>query len=394
MKLVQFGAGKIGRSLVGQLFIGAGWDVVFVDILPDLVARLNAAREYAVVVKREGRADERRRIGPFRAVDGRLIGNVVPEVADADLVATSVGMAAFSAVLPFLAAGIAERARRGDPRPLDIIIAENARNADRSFRDSLSAALGPAFPLDERVGIVQASIDKMVPLMREADLAADPLQLFAEDHDSLVVNACAFRGGVPAVKGIVAAADIGAYVDRKLFIHNLGHAATAYFGYAADQGVVLLADALALNGVEAAVRAVMAEGAAAIGAAYPASFSAPELATHVDGLIVRFKNRALGDTVHRVGRDLTRKLDRNDRVVGAMLLCAAHGLPCPSIAAAYRAALRFAAPDEEGRLWEADGRFRAETLPRGLDAVLREVSRLDPADSLDATVIAAVRAAG
>ena len=393
MKLVQFGAGKIGRTLVGQLYIASGWDVVFVDILPDLVSRLNAAREYAVVIKREGIKDERRLIGPLRAVDGRRVENVAPELADADLVATSVGMAAFPAVLPFLAAGIAERARRGNEHPIDIIIAENARNADDYFRDTLATALGPAFPLEERVGIVQASIDKMVPLMREADLATDPLQLFAEDHDSLVVNAGAFRGGVPQVAGLVPTADIRAYVDRKLFIHNLGHAATAYFGYVADPGVVLLADALALEGVEDSVRAVMAEAAAAIVAAYPRSFSEPVLADHVDDLLVRFKNRALGDTVHRVGRDLPRKLDRNDRIVGAMLLCAVHGLPCPAIAAAYRAGLRFSAPDEDGRIFEADVRFRAEVLPRGMVAVLRETSRLDPADPTDAAVIAAVRTA-
>lgn len=392
MKIVQFGAGKIGRSLVGQMFVGAGWDVVFVDILPELVERLNEKRFYTVVIKREGIADESRSIGPIRAVDGRRILDVAREIADADLVATSVGKAAFSEVLPFIAAGIREREKNGRRAPLNIIIAENARGADAYFRSTLEGELGPSFPLDERVGIVQASIDKMVPLMRAEDLASDPLQLFAEDHDSLVVNALGFRGPVPRLGGLVLADDIGAYVDRKLFMHNLGHAATAYLGFAADPSVPLLVDALALPGVERGVRSAMADSAEALLAEYPTAFSRAELADHIDDLIARFKNRSLGDTVHRVGRDLYRKLDRNDRVVGAMLLCAKAGLPFPSIAAAYRSALNFAAADENGRLFAEDARFRAELLPAGIEAALREASHLDPNDPTDLLVMKAVLA--
>ena len=41
MKLVQFGAGNIGRSFIGQLFSKAGWDVVFVDIDELVIDELN-----------------------------------------------------------------------------------------------------------------------------------------------------------------------------------------------------------------------------------------------------------------------------------------------------------------------------------------------------------------
>jgi len=40
-KMVQFGAGNIGRSFVGQLFSRSGYEVVFVDIKKELVAELN-----------------------------------------------------------------------------------------------------------------------------------------------------------------------------------------------------------------------------------------------------------------------------------------------------------------------------------------------------------------
>lgn len=393
MKLVQFGAGNIGRSFLGQLFSRAGWEVVFVDVNPGLLERLNERRSYDVVIKREGRPDERRRIEGVRAVDGRDAAAVAEELASADLAATSVGKAALPKILPVIARGLAlRRARRGDV-PLDLIIAENARGADELFREVLSAELGPGYPLEALVGLVETSIGKMVPIMRAADLAEDPLQVFAEEYEDLILDGRGFRGPAPAVPGLHPVADIQAYVDRKLFVHNLGHATAAYLGCRAAPAAELLADALAIPGVEEGARAAMAEAADALAAEYPAAYGRADLEAHIEDLLFRFKNRALGDTVHRVGRDLYRKLDREDRIVGAMLLCARRGLPMAAIARSYRAALDFAAPDENGALFPADERFRAELLPRGLDAILAEASRLDGREAADAAVMAAVRAA-
>jgi len=390
VKFVQFGAGNIGRSFLGQLFSRAGWEVVFVDVNPAVVSLLNERGEYTVVIKRAGAADERRTVGPVRAVDGRNAEAVAAEVADADLVATSVGKAAFPKVLPVIARGLASREARSPGRPLDLVIAENARGADEFFAETLRRELGPDYPFAERVGLVETSIGKMVPIMRAEDLAADPLQVFAEEYEELILDGRGFRGPVPAVAGLRPVDDIRAYVDRKLFVHNLGHAATAYLGYAADQSVVLVPDALSLPGVEEAVRAAMGEAADALAAAYPGAYTRAELQAHIEDLLFRFRNRALGDTVHRVGRDLYRKLDREDRIVGAMLLCARSGLPFSAIAAVYQAALGFAAPDESGALFPDDARFRAEALPAGTVGVLKSVSRLDPAAGADAAVIRAV----
>jgi mannitol-1-phosphate 5-dehydrogenase len=44
-KLVLFGAGKIGRSFIGQLFSRSGYEVVFVDISKTLIDELNRKRQ-------------------------------------------------------------------------------------------------------------------------------------------------------------------------------------------------------------------------------------------------------------------------------------------------------------------------------------------------------------
>ena len=52
-KAVIFGAGKIGRSFIGQLFSRGGYEVVFVDVYKPVIDELNRRGNYNVVVKCE-----------------------------------------------------------------------------------------------------------------------------------------------------------------------------------------------------------------------------------------------------------------------------------------------------------------------------------------------------
>ena len=52
-KIVIFGAGKIGRSFIGQLFGCGGYKVVFIDVDPVIIGLLNKQGRYRVVIKGE-----------------------------------------------------------------------------------------------------------------------------------------------------------------------------------------------------------------------------------------------------------------------------------------------------------------------------------------------------
>jgi mannitol-1-phosphate 5-dehydrogenase len=67
-----------------------------------------------------------------------------------------------------------------------------------------------------------------------------------------------------------------------------------------------------------------------------------EINDHVLDLLNRFGNRQLGDTVKRVGNDLNRKLNPNDRIVGALNMCVAQGITPNYICLAAAAAMNFA----------------------------------------------------
>ena len=65
--IVIFGAGKIGRSFIGQLFSRSGYEVVFLDIDTQLVHDLNQKKEYNVVIK-EQQKDTILRVSNVRAI--------------------------------------------------------------------------------------------------------------------------------------------------------------------------------------------------------------------------------------------------------------------------------------------------------------------------------------
>lgn len=370
---VHFGAGNIGRGFLGQLYWQSGWETVFVDVADAVVAALNARRAYTLQIVAE--RCEALRIDRVRAIHGSDRAAVAEAIAACGLVSTAVGVRALPHIAEPLAAGLALRATRS-AEPLNVVVCENLLDAPRVLREAVLAHTpAPARRyVAESVGFVATVVSRMVPIVPENVRAADPLYVAAEAYCTLPVDAAAFVGGPPPpIEGFLPVANIAAHEERKLFCHNCGHALAAYAGH--QKGFAYIAEAIA----EPSVRELVTGGLAETGQALIAKhgFEPSEHQAHVDDLLRRFANRALGDTVARVARDPVRKLGRGDRLVGAALLCLDNGV-CPRrIIEGIRAALAYDCPDDpEAR------RLQEMLRGRGLHAVLAEVCGLRPDEGL------------
>jgi mannitol-1-phosphate 5-dehydrogenase len=374
MHALIFGAGNIGRSFIGQLFATAGYAVTFVDVNETLVAELNRQGRYRLEV----RGSEPRDIWVegVSAVDGRDRDRVAEALATTDIAATAVGSGALRHVFPVLAEGLVRR-RAAGRGALDILICENLRQAADAFRVGLREHLPADFPLDEFVGLVETSVGKMVPILPEAVKQQDPLVVWAEAYNTLPVDARAFRNPIPAVPGLDPKQNMTAYVERKSFIHNLGHAACAYLGHLVDPSAEYLWQVVERPEVRAAAKRAMLESGRALIRRFPDEFTEANQEEHIEDLLTRFANRALGDTIYRVGRDLPRKLSRDDRLIGALRMDRAQGLPAPATTLACAAAFFFRATDEQGAPFPADAQFQRDLATHGLDWALTEVCGLD-----------------
>jgi mannitol-1-phosphate 5-dehydrogenase len=379
-KIIIVGAGKIGRSFIGQLFGCNGYKVVFIDVDPVLVDLLNRNGSYRVVIK--GEKEEELVVPNVQAILATDKKKVIENIATAGIMAISVGKNSIEKVMPDIAEGLLNRFTYNPGKPLDIILAENMRSAADYVKEELKKYLLSGFLLNSFVGLIETSIGKMVPIIPLAELEKDPLVVFAEPYNILILDRNGFKSPIPDIKELAPKNNIMAWVDRKAFIHNLGHATASYYGHYYHPGKVYLYDILEDKEVLKFTRNVMLQSAQILKATYPNEFTYEDLEKHIDNLIFRFKNKALQDTIFRVGHDLTRKLSVNDRFVGIIHLAQENGMPYDLILEAMSYGLHFRAQNEEGKLFPPDVVF-LDALAKEFEATLMTYLFLDPVNDLE-----------
>jgi mannitol-1-phosphate 5-dehydrogenase len=352
MQLVQWGAGNIGRSFIGQVFARSGYGVTFIDIDTPLIERLNQSHSYdVIVVSQEG--EERLTINGVQAIHGSNQKLVNEAILTADLLSVSVGKQILPRIAGQLATALQHRKKHRPDKPLNIIIAENIHEGGIFLREILSRHISSWSDFENYIGLVETSIGKMVPLQT----SKDPLVMLAEPYNALIVDRDGFIGPIPTCPFLQPVSPIAAYVDRKLYIHNLGHATAAYIGYTKHPETTSLAEVLDDETVRNKTGLAMREASRILQEKYPGVFTAQELDEHIQDLIHRFRNKALGDTVYRVGRDLVRKLRYDDRLMGAIIAAEQLNIPWTSIGEAYLAGLDFRATGPSGMMFPMDAQL-------------------------------------
>jgi len=378
--IVILGAGRIGRGFVADLFDAAGYRLVLVDQSAELVAALRAAGRYSVVCAENA---ERRHDHVITGYDAYTTGHrddIARAVATADLLAVAVFPGDFGAVAHNLLSGLAQRREKRPDATLDILLCANLCHAATHFRDALDAAATEEMRayLDDRVGLVESLVMRMVADPPAAEREREPLLVWTNGLAQFPVDGSAFRGPLPDVPGLRSVNDMRAEETRKLYTYNMCHAALAYLG--SLRGHDLTVDCLADPWVRAEAEAALDEISRALQAEY--GFAPDEMARWNAGVIAQTDNPTLGDRVARHGADPRRKLKRSDRLVGPALLARTHGIPPVYLARAIAAAFRFRNPDDPGAVY-----VRERVAAIGLPAAVAEVCELtSEEDALQALI--------
>lgn len=373
-RAVIFGAGNIGRGFIGQLFSESGYRITFVDVDQPLLAALNGKGRYTIRLV-TNQSSEEVSVSPVQGLPADDAEAVAQAVAEAEIGATAVGARVLEHVAPNVAAGVIRRAEQGLDAPFNLIICENLKGAARIFKDMVQAALPAAYHpyLNNHIGFVDTVIARMIPPLPPELHAQDPGLIIVEPYKELPVDASAFVGAVPRITGLIPANKFSFYTERKLYIHNAGHAVLGYLGY--QQTYTYGYEALEDAEIVTTVKAAMTESQQALERKY--RLPAGELTPYVDDLMIRFGNRVLGDTIFRLGRDPIRKLAHNDRLVGAALNALSQGIEPKNLVKGIAAAFRFDSPDDPVAI-----QLQTQLQKEGFDVVLANVCGLSPGSIL------------
>lgn len=358
-KAIQFGAGNIGRGFIGALLSNAGYHVVFADINEQMINELNEKKSYQIHI-----LDLEKSVETITNVSGCLSNgtDIIDEIASADIITTAVGPNVLKFIAPTIAQGIEARRNAGGGS-LNIIACENMVGATSHLQEQVLTHLseeGKAYA-EEHVGFANCSVDRIVPPFQGDSI----LDVGVEAFHEWIVEEPKLKGGTPDIDGMKLTDNLVAYVQRKLFTLNTGHAITAYIGFL--KGLETIDQSIQDDSVRAIVRPAMEESGAALVQKH--GFDADEHAKYIDKIETRFKNPYIRDEVIRVGREPLRKLGQADRLVGPVKMATEFDLGRDHLLKGIAAAFHYdntADPQSA----ELQGRIQAE----GFGAVVSDVT--------------------
>lgn len=331
-KAIQFGAGNIGRGFIGALLSKAGYHVVFADVNKEIIEKINEDKFYTIHVMDVECTEEK-----IENISGVIStsDDILKEIVESEIITTAVGPVVLPRIAPTIAKGIQLRKEAGLKSYLNIIACENAIKASSQLEEEVKKYLNEEEVqyLEEFVGFPNCSVDRIVPPVQSENILDVVVERFYEWN----VEENAFKGSIPQIEGMNLADNLMAYIERKLFTLNTGHAITAYFGYL--KGYSTIDESIKDEVIYDFVKKAMTESGQGLIAKY--NFDEEAHLKYIDKIIGRFKNPYLKDDVARVGREPLRKLNENDRLIKPLITARGFNIETDSLLLGVGAALHY-----------------------------------------------------
>lgn len=337
-KAVHFGGGNIGRGFVAEFLHNSGYEVVFVDVMDNLIETLQKTPSYTVT--EVGEDGEREfTIDHFRAINSKHeMAKVVEEIATADVVTCAVG----PNILKFVAEPVAKaiEARTLD-YPIAVIACENAINATTTWRGFIETYIEDKLNKDtlssinKRARFANSAIDRIVP-QQEPNAG---MNVKIEKFFEWCIEQKPFEDGgkKPEIKGVHYVDDLEPYIERKLFTVNTSHATAAYYGH--QRKIAYIHEVLQDKELHDIVQGAVKETARLIVIKH--GIAKDEQEDYVKKIVARISNPELKDNVERVGRAPLRKLSRKERFIGPAAQLVERGEKVDCLLGSIEMAFRF-----------------------------------------------------
>ena len=327
---VHFGAGNIGRGLIGARLQEAGYFVVFADVNQELIDQLNSAGRYAITEL--GSDQKEQTYDNYRALHSVADADeLIDFIARAEIITASVGASTLSRIAPLIETGLLKRKVE---RPAVVMACENAINAS----DLLHASIENKKAIAKKAVFLNTAVDRIIPIQR----SDSPVDVAVESFSEWVIDVSRLRDTLP-IPGTIQVDDLEPFIERKLYTVNTAHLAAAYFGQRAGHETIVAS--LQDPEVVELTRKVLDETSAVIRAKH--SISAGHQESYVAKTLERISNPAIDDYVVRVGRDPLRKLSRTERLIGPAAYFAEHIGEPTALLALIDAALSFSSAEDK-----------------------------------------------
>lgn len=370
MKAVHFGAGNIGRGFIGELLHNSGFEITFIEVDKHTVDYINKNHNYDVYIindnYRKEVIDKVCALSPITDED-----KAIDAIVKADIITTSVCVDNLPKIAGTLAKGLKQRIAENAGK-VNILSCENAFYATDMLKKALMECKTPLSEeaLDSIGCFPNVAVDR-IALSTEQDGIRIPQ---IETSFELVIEKNKLKDPASEpIKDAEYAENLGMYLERKLYVFNCGHAATAYLGY--HKNLPTIYDVLNDKAIYDDVVSTMRESALMMTKKFP--FTMEELETFIQKILKRISLKDLHDEVVRVGRSPIRKLGRKDRLIGPAVLAQEYGLANDHLAKAIAAGYLFDYAEDEQA-----AEIQAFIKDNGIEKAIEKYSELTPDNPL------------
>ncbi|RAK07764.1 D-mannitol 1-phosphate 5-dehydrogenase [Halanaerobium saccharolyticum] len=375
-KALHFGAGNIGRGFIGLLLNLSEYEVVFADIDQEIIAELNEYKSYRVSEVGDEK-EKHYQVDNVRGILSNKTYQVAEEIKDADLITTAVGVNNLKYLAEVIAEGIKLRIAEAPNKKLNIIACENAVRATSKLKKEVYKFFTQEEEekAEKQVGFVDSAVDRIVPPQENEDR----LEVKVEPFKEWIVDKTQFKGKIPIIEGMTPSDNLLAFVERKIYTLNTGHAATAYLGFYYNYQYIH--QAIKDEKIYDTVKSALEESGQSLVKLY--DFDSKEHEQYIEKILKRFMNPALKDSVERVGREPMRKLSEEDRLVTPALRAVENDISPTGLSKSIAAALLF---DVEAD--EQSQKMQKLIQEKGVEQALEEITTIKSESKLGRKILA------
>lgn len=365
-KMIQIGAGNIGRACIGRLFHQANYEIYFSDINAELISMIHERKEYNVRMVGKDfdetiKIDNVDKVSEDREEFVRLSNEI-------EIITTAVGVNILTKIASFIVDIINIRHKYQNNNPLNIMACENTTGASSKLKENvynlLDLNIREWIEKEKNIAFPNVAIDCIVPNIENEN----PLTVTCENFADLIIDRNVFIGNLPNVEGLSLKENLNAYIERKLFTLNTGHAITAYLG--AQKNKETIYEAINDSEIKNIVLGAMRESGEVLIKRH--GFRSEEHESYIQKILNRFFNPYLKDSVFRVGREPMRKLSYNDRLIKPILGTLEYNLRHDNLLKGVISAFKFYSPDDKESV-ELKSMLKNEKLEK----VILKITELD-----------------
>lgn len=353
------GAGRLGKGFIGEVFNKASWQVIFVDKNKDVIRELGKG-SYIVTIS--GKQDVySRRVSGYQTIHKIRNKDFEPAFINSNLVMISVYPEDLLTVFEELIPNIQKMFEEYPMKKIDLVLLTNQINLVSKMYNYLKSKVDNACYrwIKEHVFIRDAIIRRATDAASNAALTVKSIAIA-----SLLIEK-PLHISIDEVEWMEPAENVQELKKMKIYFMNGPHAAAAFFGK--YKGYTDILDAQKDPEVDSFVRKVATE-------IYSACEMEFDLTNEQIASLVKLpeENQNMHDSISRIAYDPVRKLGKNDRLSGPILIAKKNKLKHSNLDKAVAYGFKYFDQEDSNSV-----RLQQQIKKEGIFSTVKTVTSLD-----------------